>query len=129
MLGEACLSYKAGEGGEQPDDDLLQELNSRFGVHNSYVASASSSAADRSCLDQLLCSYDVKQFVEKDADLFHSTFTLLRNSSDPFVSKLLSGPGLAPERHTKDENIIVQAQGSRPLRRLPHPFNDRYGPQ
>ena len=46
LLGEACSSYTSGEGGEQPDDDLLQELNSRFGVHTSYVASASSSAAD-----------------------------------------------------------------------------------
>ena len=68
--------------------------------------------------DQPLCSYEVKQYVEKDGDLLHSTFvTLLRDSSDPFVSKLLSGPGLAPERHMKDENIIVQA--FRPLRRQP----------
>ena len=75
--------------------------------------------------DQQLCSYDVKQFVEKDADLLHSTFiSLLRNFSDPFVSKLLSGSGLAPERRMKDENIIVQAQASRSLRRLP-PFSQR----
>ena len=50
VLNKACSSFKSGKGGEQPDDDLLQELNSRFGVHNSYVASASGSAADRSCL-------------------------------------------------------------------------------
>ena len=66
--------------------------------------------------DQPLCSYEVQQFVEKDADLLHSTFVaLLRNSSDLFVSKLLSGPGPAPERRMTDENI-VQAHASRPLR-------------
>ena len=121
VLNKACSSYKSGKGGEQRDEDLLQELHSRFGVHNSYVASGSA-AADRTLFGinhyAGQASYDVKQFVEKDADLLDSAFvTLLRNSSDPFVSKLLSGPGLAAEKHTKDENIIVQAQvSSRPLR-------------
>ena len=65
--------------------------------------------------DQQLCSHQVKQFVEKDADLLHSTFvTLLRNSSDPFGSELLSGPGLAPERRMKDENIIVHSRRTPP---------------
>ena len=42
---------------------------------------------------------------------------MLRSSSDGFVSKLLSGPSLAAERHSKDDQIIVQAQvSSRPLR-------------
>ena len=49
LLGGACSSYKSGESGEQPDDDLLQELNSQLSVHNSYVVSASGSAADKSC--------------------------------------------------------------------------------
>ena len=75
--------------------------------------------------DQLLCSSDVKQFVEKDADLFHSTFvTLLRNSSDPFVSKLLSGPGLAPKRHMS----FFKLKPLGPCAGYPHPLNDRYSP-
>ena len=42
--------------------------------------------------------------------------SLLCNSLDRFVSKLLSGPSLAAERHNKDDQIIVQAQiSSRPL--------------
>src|SRR5882757_6161079 len=45
--------------------------------------------------------------------------SLLCNSLDGFVSKLLSGPSLAVERHSKDDKIIVQAQvSSRPLRNL-----------
>ena len=56
--------------------------------------------------------------IEKDSNLLDSAFvTLLRNSSEGFVSKLVSSPSLATERHSKDEGIIVQAQvSSRPLR-------------
>ena len=59
-------------------------------------------------------------FVEKDLDLVNSAFvSLLCNSSDGFVSKLLFGPSLTAERHSKDAQIIVQAQVSyRPLRNL-----------
>ena len=68
--------------------------------------------------NQSLCSYEVEQFVEKECRFVTLDVRHPPNSSDPSVSKLLSGPGLAPERHMKDENIIVQAQASRPLRRL-----------
>jgi len=55
--------------------------------------------------------------VKKHSDLLDSAFvTLLRNSFEGFVSKLVSSPSLAAERHSKDEGIIVQAQvSSRPL--------------
>ncbi|KDR84455.1 hypothetical protein GALMADRAFT_237329 [Galerina marginata CBS 339.88] len=122
-INKACSSFKSGKGGDQRDDDLLQELTSKFGVHSSFMAGPSTgSAVDRRLFGinhyAGSSSYDATNFVEKDADLVDSAFvSLLRNSSETFVSKLLSGPSLAAERHSKDESIIVQAQVSaRPLR-------------
>jgi chitin synthase len=123
VMSKACSALKAGKGGDRRDDDMLQELASRFGVHASFIPSPSVGGA----VDKNLfginhysgpCSYDVTNFVEKDADLLDSAFvSLLRNSTDSFVSKLLSGPSLAAEKHSKDESIIVQTQvSSRPLR-------------
>ncbi|TFK63456.1 glycosyltransferase family 2 protein [Pluteus cervinus] len=123
-MAKASSSHKSGKGGEHRDEDLLQDLVTKFGVHASFVASPGvSGAADRNLFAinhyAGTASYDVSTFVEKDSDLLDAAFvSLLRNSSEPFVSKLLSGPSLAAEKHYKDENIVVQAQvSSRPLRR------------
>jgi len=57
------------------------------------------------------CSYDVTSFIEKDVDLLDATFvSLLRHSSNLFVSKIVSGPLLATKNHSKGESITVQAQ-------------------
>ena len=121
VINKVCSSFK--KGSEVKEEDLLQELGSKYGVHASFVASPSTGGfADRKLFGinhySGSCSYDASHFIEKDADLLDSAFvSLLRNSSEGFVSKLLSGPSLAAERHSKDENIIVQAQvSSRPLR-------------
>ncbi|KAH7923638.1 glycosyltransferase family 2 protein [Leucogyrophana mollusca] len=123
ILSKACSSYKSGKAGDKKDEDLLQDLVAKFGVHASFVASPSvAGASDRNLFGinhyAGNCSYDVTNFIEKDSDLLDSAFvTLLRHSSDGFVSKLVSGPSLAAEQHSKDEGIIVQAQvSSRPLR-------------
>jgi len=123
IINKACSSFKSGKSGENRDDELLQELASKYGVHSSFIASPSTGgAADRRLFGinhyAGAASYDASNFVEKDADLVDSAFvTLLRGSSDSFVSKLLSGPSLAAEKHSKDESIVVQAQvSSRPLR-------------
>jgi len=121
IINKACSSYKSGKGGDHRNEDTLQELISKFGVHASFVASPPGSA-NRSLFGinhySGSASYDISKFIEKDSDLLDSAFvSLLRGSTDPFVSKLLSGPSLAAERHNKDESIIVQAQvSSRPLR-------------
>ncbi|KAG5641699.1 hypothetical protein DXG03_004417 [Asterophora parasitica] len=121
VLTKSSSAYKSGKGGDHRDEDMLQEVTTKFGVHASYVTNPGS-AVDRNLFGinhySGPVSYDVAGFVEKDSDLLDSAFvTLLRNSTEPFVSKLLSGPSLAAERHNKDENIIVQAQvSSRPLR-------------
>jgi chitin synthase len=121
VVNKACSSFKSGKDGDSRNDDLAQELSSRYSVHTSFVP-RSSGTIDRQSFGinhyTGSCSYDISQFVEKDADLLDSAFvSLLRNSSEPFVSKLFSGPSLAAERHSKDDGIIVQAQvSSRPLR-------------
>ena len=121
VLNKACSSFKSGKDGDSRNDDLVRELSSRYSVHTSFVASSTGTTDKRSFginHHTSSCSYDISQFVEKDADLLDSAFvSLLLNSSEPFVSKLFSGPSLAAERHSKDDDIIVQAQvSSRPLR-------------
>ncbi|PCH40709.1 glycosyltransferase family 2 protein [Wolfiporia cocos MD-104 SS10] len=131
VVNKACSSYKSGKSGEKKDEELLQDLVAKFGVHASFVASPPEQSAGLVFgINHFAgpCSYDAHAFIEKDTDLLDSAFvTLLRNSTDPFVSKLMSGPSLATERHTQDESIIVQAQvSSRPLR-LPTPVLSRDG--
>ncbi|KAF4575437.1 hypothetical protein EYR40_004823 [Pleurotus pulmonarius] len=122
-LNKACSSFKSGKAGDHMNEDLLQDLVSKFGVHASFVASPSIGGnQDRSLFGinhyAGSVSYDVSSFIEKDSDILDSAFvSLLRNSTDGFVSKLVSGPSMATEKHSKDENIIVQAQvSSRPFR-------------
>lgn len=121
IMNKACASYKSGKSGDKKDEELLQELVSKYTVHASFVAGSTETP------EHMMfginhysgpCTYDVHSFVERDSDILDSAFvTLLRNSTDSFVSKLMSGPSLAAERHSKDESIIVQSQvSSRPLR-------------
>jgi chitin synthase len=131
VMNKAASSSKSGKGGENKDEDMLQDLISKFGTHVSFTASPSvSGPKDRNLFGvnhySGPCSYDVTGFVEKDASLIDPAFiTLLRHSADPFISKLMSGVGMALEKHPKDETIVVQAQVfSRPIRQptpAPHP--------
>ena len=123
ILSKACSSYKSGKSGDKKDEDLLQDLVSRFGVHTSFDVSPSGAGNTERNLFGInhyagSCPYDVTGFVEKDTDILDSAFvTLLRNSGDPFISKLFAGPSLAAEKHSKDDSMIVQAQvSSKPLR-------------
>ncbi|KAF8165979.1 chitin synthase [Crassisporium funariophilum] len=121
MLGitsKSSSSFKSGKGaeGRDRDEEMVTELGAKFGVHASFVAAERGSFGVNHYAGCAM--YDAKDFVEKDADLLDSAFvSLLRGSAEGFVAKLLSGPSLAAERHSKDEHIIVQAQvSSRPLR-------------
>ena len=123
VMNKAALSFKTGKAGENNDGDMLQDLISKFGTHVSFIASPSVSGPNDRNLFGINhyagpCSYDVTGFVEKDAGLIDPAFiTLLRHSADPFISKLMSGVGMALEKHPKDETIVVQAQVfSRPIR-------------
>ncbi|OBZ70379.1 Chitin synthase 8 [Grifola frondosa] len=126
---QGMLILQAGKSGDKKEEEMLQDLVSKFGVHASFVApSAETPETFTFGVNHYAgsCTYDVHGFIEKDADILDSAFvTLLRNSSDSFVSKLMSGPSLATERHSKDESILVQAQvSSRPLRQ-PTPILSR----
>lgn len=121
-VNKACSSFKSGKSGEKKEEEFLQELVSKFGVHTSFIAPGSAEAPDRMTFGinhyAGSSTYDARGFIEKDTDILDCAFvTLLRNSTDPFIAKLMAGPSLATERHSKDESIIVQAQvSSRPLR-------------
>lgn len=123
VMNKASSNYKQGKGGEKRDEDMLQDMMTKFGVHSSFVSSPSvGGAADRNLFGinhyAGPCSYDVSGFIEKDTDLLDAGFvSLLRGSGDSFISKLVSGPSLATEAHSQDASIVVQAQvSSRPLR-------------
>ncbi|KAH9947205.1 chitin synthase [Amylocystis lapponica] len=83
---------------EKKDEELLQDLVSKFGIHASFVSGGES------------MMFGINHFAgRKDCDALDSAFvSLLRNSSDPFVSKLMSGPSLATERHSKDEGSLFK---------------------
>jgi chitin synthase len=123
-MNKACSAAKSGKGSDKRDEELLQDLAARFGSHGSFAANpqptAGSSERRMFGINHYAGSvtYDAEGFVEKDVDLLDAAFvTLLRNSKDTFVAKLMSGPSLAAERHSKDDTIIVQTQvSSRPLR-------------
>lgn len=121
LIDKVVTAYKSGRGDSQKNDELLQELASKFTSHSSFL---SSSPTDKNAFTVKHytgpCSYDVSCFVEKDADLFDPSFvTCFRNSSDSLVMKLVSGPGLSTEKHQSDPDTIVQAQvSSRPIRNI-----------
>ncbi|EJF62220.1 chitin synthase [Dichomitus squalens LYAD-421 SS1] len=122
VLNKASSSFKSGKAGEKKEEELLQELVSKFGVHASFISPGGAEAPDLTTFGVNhfagSVTYDARGFVEKDTDILDCAFvSLLRNSTDPFIAKLMAGPSLATERHSKDESIIVQAQvSSRPLR-------------
>ncbi|KAI0650874.1 chitin synthase [Trametes meyenii] len=132
VINKACSSYRSGKSGERKEEEALQDLVSKFGVHTSFISPGSAECPDRMTFGVNhyagSCTYDVRGFIEKDTDILDCAFvTLLRNSTDPFIAKLMAGPSLATERHSKDDNIIVQAQvSSRPLR-SPTPIASRDG--
>ncbi|KAI3614821.1 chitin synthase 6 [Moniliophthora roreri] len=121
-LAKASGGYKQGKGNEHRNEDLHQELVTKFGVHASFVASPPAAPSDRGLFGinhyAGMAVYTTKEFIERDTDLVDAAFvTLLRGSQEAFVAKLFSGPGVSAERHVMDDNIVVQAQVmSRPMR-------------
>ncbi|KAM6496484.1 glycosyltransferase family 2 protein [Amanita muscaria] len=129
VMNKSASNYKSGKAadGDHRNEDMLQLFHSTFGVHASFVASPTPVPGGQQ--DRTLfginhyagsASYDVSGWIENDADMLDAAFVvLLRGSTESFVSKLLSGPSLAAEKHVKDEGIVVQAQvSSRSLRQM-----------
>ncbi|EJD36764.1 hypothetical protein AURDEDRAFT_117013 [Auricularia subglabra TFB-10046 SS5] len=128
-IGRSSTAFRNGKATsslEGSGADLVQDLVSAFGTHSSFVSAPllQQQAADSKTplfgINHYAgsCAYDARAFIERDADVLDPAIVaLLRASSDPFISKLFSGPGLAAETHSKDPATVVQAQVmSRPLR-------------
>ncbi|KAG1751279.1 glycosyltransferase family 2 protein [Suillus paluster] len=124
VVDKAVTSFKSGRAGDQRNAELLQDLVAKFGVHSSFITAPSADERRSFGINHYAgpCSYDISNFVEKDADMLDpACVTLLRSSTDAFIAKLMSGPSLSTEKHQSDEETIVQAQvSSRPLRTLTH---------
>ena len=105
-------------------DELLKQFNGSFARLASYVPH--SGGAERSFgINHYSgpCIYDVSDFVERNNDVLDKQLVdLLRWSSDPFIAKLVSGPGLATEGHPMDANITVEAQVTVSPLRTPTPI-------
>ncbi|KDQ15535.1 glycosyltransferase family 2 protein [Botryobasidium botryosum FD-172 SS1] len=126
LMAKASAASKQGKSSENEDEDLLREMVTQFGSHASFVANPSGGQQAPLTSRGMFginhyagnCTYDIKGFVECDADMIDSAFVqLLRGSAEGFVAKLVSGPSLAVETHGMDQQTVVQAQvSSRPLR-------------
>ncbi|KAF7366368.1 Glycosyltransferase family 2 protein [Mycena sanguinolenta] len=138
VLGHTSLALKTGKGNDRTsadrDHELLAELVGRFASHPSFeatplppgsggVGTGNLSAKPRAFgINHYAgqCVYDVRGFVNADADLLDAALvTLLRGSSTPFVAKLFSGPGIAAEGHARDRGTVVLTQVSSRLLRTP----------
>jgi chitin synthase len=135
MMSKASLSFKSGKTLDNRDEELLQDLVTKFGMHSSFVASLSVSGfTDRNLFAishySGICSYDISGFVEKDVRLLDATFiSLLRQSSDPWISKLMSGLGMALKRHHKETKVFLFKFRSSPvLFIIPHPLLSQMEP-
>ncbi|KAE9387334.1 P-loop containing nucleoside triphosphate hydrolase protein [Gymnopus androsaceus JB14] len=98
VMNKASSSFKAGKSCDHRKEDLLQERQTKFGVHASFVANPASGPTTANRMQfgvnhyTEMSTYDVSDFVEKDTNLLDPTFvSLLRNSTDGFVAKLFSG--------------------------------------
>ena len=126
VLAKASDILKGEEKDEDKADQLLDQLTTSYGRHASFVVNPGVGVgllpAERHKFGinhyAGQCSYDATDFVDRNADVLDRQFVdLLRMSSDSFVAKLVSGPGLATEGHPLDPNITVEAQvSSVPLR-------------
>ncbi|KAF5368190.1 hypothetical protein D9757_011309 [Collybiopsis confluens] len=116
VMGKASAAMKQGKGdNSRRDTDLAEDIKAKVGVHASFSPSPFTINHYEGGV-----TYTLDSFVEKDTDLLDPSFvSLFRTSSDPFIAKLFSGPGVAAEKHWQDDSIVVQAQvSSRPLRTL-----------
>lgn len=122
-LAKTCASLRKGVQPDQADTDLVAGMRDHFAAHSSFVPHPTGPGARTafaiSHWGGQTVAYDASRFVETDCDaLDPEQVALLRSSTDSFVEKLVSGPGLAAEVHPIDDATLVAAQvSSMPLRR------------
>ena len=123
MLGDLARSIALVQAGERAEDDdaaLATDL-ARHADHPLFIPS---DARDRRlvfdvCHHLGACTYSAAGMLASELDMLDmAQVALLRGSSNAFVARLFSGPGLATETHPSDPQTVVWAQvSSRPLRR------------
>ena len=128
-IGVIGLLSRASEdlkGEEDESDRVLESLTSSFGRHASFSTNPTLGAGPLPTgrmfgITHYAASvtYDATDFVERAADVMDKQLVdLLINSTDPFIARLVSGPGLASEGHPMDEDVTVEDQVSvSPLRK------------
>jgi len=126
LLARASEELKGEERDEEKAEKLLDQLTNSFGRHTSFIVNPGVGLGPLPAERHMFainhysgqCAYDSTDFVDRNADVLDKQLVgLLRTSSDGFIAKLVSGPGLATEGHPLDENITVEAQVSTsPLR-------------
>jgi chitin synthase len=128
VLAIASEELKGEERDEEKAERLVEDLNATFGRHGSYIVNPSLGLGPLSTERHMFginhysgsCSYDATDFVDGNADVLDKQLVdLLRGSADSFISKLVSGPGLATEGHPLDSDITVEAQVSVGPMRVP----------
>ena len=126
LLASASEELKGEERADEKAEQVIDRLTTHIGRHASFVVSPQAGLGPLPVERHLFginhwsgqCTYDATDLVDRNADVLDKQLVdLLRQSSDSFVAKLVSGPGLATEGHPLDENITVEAQVSvTPLR-------------
>ncbi|CAG8448686.1 13567_t:CDS:10 [Ambispora leptoticha] len=117
-------SFNVQNGREAGDDaNLLSTLQKTFSSHSSYVANAPNSKFSKAGSFGInhfagQVNYSIDNFIDKNLDNLSTDFVnLFRDTNNPFVSKLFSGPALAIENHPRNEKTIVMAQlPTKPMR-------------
>jgi len=126
LLASATEELKGEERQNEKSERLLGQLTKSFGRYAAFVSDPSVGYVPLRTEKHLFginhyfapCVYAASQFVDHNADVLDKQLVdLLQTSSDSFISKLVSGPGLATECHPLDADITVEAQVSvSPLR-------------
>ncbi|KAL7420389.1 hypothetical protein Q5752_005359 [Cryptotrichosporon argae] len=119
-LAESAETLKADEDDDAGRCSRILANIATFNRFASLFSTSSSSAKRNFSITHYAgqCAYDPSDFVDAENDVLDKTLLdLLRTSSETFVAKLVSGPGVATEGHPLDDDIVVQAQVSvAPLR-------------
>lgn len=107
---------------EDADNDVLDGMRGHFASHSSFISRPSHSTSQNVfgiAHWAAPVSYDVSGFVEDDLGILDVEFvSMLRESDDAFVARLVGGPSLALDLHPYDDSVIVAAQvSSQPLRK------------
>ncbi|CAG8463565.1 8890_t:CDS:2 [Paraglomus occultum] len=123
ILDQECAKVQSGKE-TVTDSQLLAAFQKTYSSHPSYVAKPStskfSSKAGAFGISHFTgqVTYSVDQFMDKNLDTLSPDFVnLFRDTTNPFINKLFSGPALSIENHPRSDKTVVMAQlQTKPMR-------------